>query len=973
MNAPEGNFRGRRITIPVAMFHLPKDPRCLIVASLLASLCIALSCDRSKPLDQGLGTGQIQIQIEWPAAKVARALYDSLVITVSGGEMQPIREGIAVEGRQEVPWRIENVLVGRRTVEVEVKGRSGEGGQPATLYRAAEEVAVLKDRTQTVALKLGPVGVEVNPGTLVPSADTLVVGDTLRIEVRGATVSHTRPLFQWNWDDGATESWSENGTGVHSYAEKGSYTVGVSIGDSISLADDPGELTLRIEIINPAILELVDADTLRFGEVEIDRSQSLAVAVRNQGDLPGTLAVSVDHAVFQVEAAELTVAPGETAELTVRFAPDREGVFSGTVDLGDLGQVSLSGNGILGNQPPLATAASNAPILVNRVVLLDASGSSDPDGDRLTFTWSQVGGPAVELESAVEQPSFTAVAAGTYQFRLVVGDGQAESAPDTVEVRVLSLVAQTGGEVGPDTVGARLAEGRIGLDGRDSQPREGLAYYWEQVREETELRSEFRAVMQHFVDTSVMGTLSDNESVSADKVSFDPGDGVGLYVFALVVEDVETGLRSAGDTLYVFVRSAVPEVVSVEAPEQATTGQVVTLAGEGRDDLDAELQYRWRGEYAALLSDTTSATPSFAPESKGEYRFFLVGIDGEGQESEPFEVVVVVPNQAPQAVVSGPDTVAVAESVILDGSGRDADGDELSYVWEQIEGPALSLSDLTLATPTFTPLEVGAYTFSLVVNDGEAASVPETLHVFVRSEVPQVVDVEVPEQVTAGQSVVLESRIQDDLDAELQYRWRGEYVELLSNTTSAAPVFASENKGEYRFFLVGVDGEGQESEPFEVVVVVVEAVDSTTPGAGPLSFADPNLTAAVRAAISKPEGDILPADVAGLTSLAASERDIVSLDGIEQLIGLEVLKLDRNQVSDLSPLSDLTALDTLWLYDNEISDISALADLTELTFLDLSVNQIGDISPLSGLTKLTLLDLQVTQISDISYPIQISW
>ncbi len=70
-------------------------------------------------------------------------------------------------------------------------------------------------------------------------------------------------------------------------------------------------------------------------------------------------------------------------------------------------------------------------------VYLNGSGSADPDGEALFFSWYQVGGPAVVLEGAeTASPSFFVPSGGTYRFELVVEDGTAESAPDAVEVVV---------------------------------------------------------------------------------------------------------------------------------------------------------------------------------------------------------------------------------------------------------------------------------------------------------------------------------------------------------------------------------------------------------------------------------------------------------------------------------------------------------------------------------------------------------
>jgi hypothetical protein len=133
-----------------------------------------------------------------------------------------------------------------------------------------------------------------------------------------------------------------------------------------------------------------------------------------------------------------------------------------------------------------------------------------------------------------------------------------------------------------------------------------------------------------------------------------------------------------------------------------------------------------------------------------------------------------------------------------------------------------------------------------------------------------------------------------------------------------------------------------------------------------VTFADPNLEAAIREAIGKPTGPIYPSDLEGLTSLSASEKNIADLTGLECATSLTSLDLDDNQISNVSPLANLTSLQQLWLGDNQISDISPLSNLTSLQQLWLSYNQISDISPLANLTNLTWLDLEGNQISDIS-------
>jgi YD repeat-containing protein len=72
------------------------------------------------------------------------------------------------------------------------------------------------------------------------------------------------------------------------------------------------------------------------------------------------------------------------------------------------------------------------------MIILDGSGSSDANGDQLTFAWAFVSVPAGSAATLANptsvHPTFTADVAGSYIVRLVVNDGQVGSTPDTVTI-----------------------------------------------------------------------------------------------------------------------------------------------------------------------------------------------------------------------------------------------------------------------------------------------------------------------------------------------------------------------------------------------------------------------------------------------------------------------------------------------------------------------------------------------------------
>ncbi len=132
------------------------------------------------------------------------------------------------------------------------------------------------------------------------------------------------------------------------------------------------------------------------------------------------------------------------------------------------------------NSAPVADAGPGQSALFGDTVALDGTGSSDVDGDGLTYSWSittrPTGSTAALTGSTTVNPTFKIDVSGDYVAQLIVNDGTVDSDPDTVIISTNNTapVANAGADQAP------LVTDTVTLDGSASSDvdGDGLTYSW---------------------------------------------------------------------------------------------------------------------------------------------------------------------------------------------------------------------------------------------------------------------------------------------------------------------------------------------------------------------------------------------------------------------------------------------------------------------------------------------------------------
>lgn len=410
--------------------------------------------------------------------------------------------------------------------------------------------------------------------------------------------------------------------------------------------------------------------------------------------------------------------------------PNSIGVFvagaANPVDLeigpgGDLFYVDFDGGTIrrvqysAGNQPPVAVATASptsgpAPLAVN----FDGSGSSDPNGDPLSYSWD-FNGDGVYGDSTTVKPTWTYTVPGTYTARLKVSDNQGAtttSAPITITANNAPPTPVIDTPLSSLTwaVGDTISFSGHATDAQDgSLPASALSW---------------TLIIQHCPSNCHTHLIQTFNAVSSG--SFGAPDHEYPSYLQLQLTATDSGGLSSSTTV-----DLQPKTVNLTLASVPSGLQIVLNATAGTTPFTRTVIIGSANSISATSPQTLGTTTyAFDTWSDGGARTHTIVAPSAAATYN----ANYVPDRPPSAVldanpISGPVPLGVQFSA---ARSSDPDGEPLIYSWD-LNGDGV-FGDSTAVAPLYTYTKPGNVTARLRVTDSVGLSSTATVQIRARKK-----------------------------------------------------------------------------------------------------------------------------------------------------------------------------------------------------------------------------------------------
>lgn len=545
---------------------------------------------------------------------------------------------------------------------------------------------------------------------------------------------------------------------------------------------------------------------------------------------------------FSAKPSGSAVVLTNPATSTPTFIPDRGGTYiikltvsNGITSKSDSVSITTI------NHPPTANAGPDLAAAVGKSVVFNGTLSSDPDNDRLLYSWHVVSAPPTSARvftgATAAKPRLILDRPGEYVVEMMVYDGHVWSGTDQAMVTTTNtLPVANAGRDRFVTIGVPVQ-----LDGTASSDidEQLLSYSW--------------------VLTRPAASAAALSNATSPRPTFVP-DVAGNYTATLTVDD---GFVTRSDgVVFRTVTNVGPLARAGRDHPAMVAGQTIVLDGsDSTDDNGNALSYTWSITGRPLGSVATLDSPSsvrtaFTADLPGNYVFKLVVGDGLTTSS----AVVRYSKARPLADAGVDRAVTVGSAVTLDGSASSHLTGTLAYGWALITRPAGSvatIADPADPQPQFVPDVVGTYVAQLIVFDGALLSPADTVVITAGDNAAPRVDLGPDQVVTMPSTVTLDSSAAVDPDGDpLSFKWAllarpAGSTSSLTSATGATTQLNPNVAGVYVVQLMATDADGLAA--IDTVVITADAGRPiVTTGAD--KSAAPGSPVALAATVTDPDG-----------------------------------------------------------------------------------------------------------------------
>ena len=289
------------------------------------------------------------------------------------------------------------------------------------------------------------------------------------------------------------------------------------------------------------------------------------------------------------------------------------------------------------------------------------------------------------------------------------------------------------------------------------------------------------------------GNSTDNEGIVTYRWDYD-GDGTvddrtdtatttHAYANASEYNATVTVVDEAGNADSATATVGVTTAANTEAPSatldtpsQAASGAGITLDASNSTDDEGIARYRWDYDADGTVDRrTTAATVTTSYDRLGEYNVTVTVVDGANNtDSATATITVTEPadTEAPSALLDAPNQTVVGTTVTLDASNATDDEGIVQYRWDY-DGDGAVDNTTSAATTTIGFENASEYTPSVTVVDGAGNedSANASLAVQPADTEPPTATLDVPSEVTVGETFTAEANNVTDANSIVKRRW----------------------------------------------------------------------------------------------------------------------------------------------------------------------------------------------------------